>query len=79
MAKCEVIALMELKTRLPAKLLPLVEEYPEKLEKLSATKGHGSSSRRGMMREGPSEGAEDRGGGAESPGSLSLSGGRRGP
>jgi hypothetical protein len=39
MAKCEVVALMELKTRLPAKLLPLVEEYRGKLEKLSADQG----------------------------------------
>ena len=39
MAKFEVVALMELKTRLPAKLLPLVEEYREKLEKLSADQG----------------------------------------
>jgi hypothetical protein len=38
-AKFEVVALMELKTRLPAKLLPLVEEYREKLEKLSADQG----------------------------------------
>jgi hypothetical protein len=39
MAKFEVVALVELKTRLPAKLLPLVEEYREKLEKLSASQG----------------------------------------
>jgi hypothetical protein len=39
MAKFEVVALMELKTRLPAKLLPLVEEYRGKLEKLSADQG----------------------------------------
>jgi hypothetical protein len=39
MAKFEVVALAELKTRLPAKLLPLVEEYKEKLEKLSASQG----------------------------------------
>jgi hypothetical protein len=39
MAKFETVPLMELKTRLPAKLLPLVEEYKGKLEKLSATQG----------------------------------------
>jgi hypothetical protein len=39
MAKFETVALLELKTRLPAKLLPLVEEYREKLEKLSADQG----------------------------------------
>jgi hypothetical protein len=39
MAKFEVVALVELKTRLPAKLLPLVEEYREKLEKLTADQG----------------------------------------
>ena len=39
MAKCEVVALAELKTRLPAKLQPLVEEYRDKLEKLSASQG----------------------------------------
>jgi hypothetical protein len=39
MAKFEVVALMELKTRLPAKLLPLVEEYRGKLEKLSPDQG----------------------------------------
>ncbi len=39
MAKFETIPLSELKTRLPAKLLPLVEEFKEKLEKLSADQG----------------------------------------
>ena len=39
MAKFETVPLMELKTRLPAKLLPLVEEYREKLEKLGAEQG----------------------------------------
>ena len=39
MAKFEVVALAELKTRLPAKLQPLVEEYRDKLEKLSASQG----------------------------------------
>ena len=39
MAKFEGVALMELKTRLPAKLLPLGEEYRGKLEKLSADQG----------------------------------------
>jgi hypothetical protein len=39
MAKFEVVALVELKTRLPAKLMPLVEEYKDKLEKLSACQG----------------------------------------
>jgi hypothetical protein len=36
MAKFETVPIGELKHRLPAKLLPLVEEYKEKLEKLSA-------------------------------------------
>jgi hypothetical protein len=49
-AKFEVVALMELKTRLPAKLLPLVEEYREKLEKLGANQAGGSRSRRAMTR-----------------------------
>jgi hypothetical protein len=39
MAKFETVPIAELKTRLPAKLLPLVEEYKEKLEKLSAEQG----------------------------------------
>jgi hypothetical protein len=39
MAKFETVPIGELKTRLPAKLLPLVEEYKEKLEKLSAEQG----------------------------------------
>ena len=39
MAKFETVPLSELKTRLPAKLLPLVEEYREKLEKLTAEQG----------------------------------------
>jgi hypothetical protein len=30
---------VELKTRLPTKLLPLVEEYREKLEKVTAERG----------------------------------------
>jgi len=36
MAKFESVPIGELKHRLPAKLLPLVEEYKEKLEKLTA-------------------------------------------
>ena len=39
MAKFETVPLVELKTRLPAKLLPMVEEYKEKLEKLNADQG----------------------------------------
>jgi hypothetical protein len=39
MAKFETVPLSELKTRLPAKLMPLVEEYREKMEKLSADQG----------------------------------------
>jgi hypothetical protein len=39
MAKFETIPIGELKTRLPAKLLPLVEEYKEKLEKLAGDQG----------------------------------------
>jgi hypothetical protein len=39
MAKFETVPIGELKHRLPAKLLPLVEEYREKLEKLSADQG----------------------------------------
>jgi hypothetical protein len=39
MAKFETVPVAELKTRLPAKLLPLVEEYKEKLEKLSTEQG----------------------------------------
>ena len=38
-AKFETVPLIELKTRLSAKLLPLVEEYREKLEKLGAEQG----------------------------------------
>jgi hypothetical protein len=38
-AKFDVVALAELKTRLPAKLLPLVEEFKAKLEKLGADQG----------------------------------------
>lgn len=39
MAKFETVPIGELKHRLPAKLLPLVEEYRDKLEKLSADEG----------------------------------------
>jgi len=39
MAKFETVPIGELKHRLPAKLLPLVEEYKEKLEKLSTDQG----------------------------------------
>ena len=39
MAKFETVPLAELKTRLPAKLMPLVEDYKEKLEKLAADQG----------------------------------------
>jgi hypothetical protein len=38
-AKFETVPLAELKTRLPAKLMPLVEEFKEKIEKLSADQG----------------------------------------
>src|SRR5262245_23818119 len=39
MVKFETVPIGELKHRLPAKLLPLVEEYREKLGKLSAEQG----------------------------------------
>ena len=39
MAKFETIPIRELKHRLPAKLLPLVEEYRDTLEKLTADQG----------------------------------------
>ncbi len=39
MAKFETVPLAELKTRLPAKLMPLVEEYKAKLEKLPSDQG----------------------------------------
>jgi hypothetical protein len=39
MAKFETVPIGELKHRLPAKLLPLVEQYRDKLEKLSADQG----------------------------------------
>jgi hypothetical protein len=39
MAKFETVPIGELKHRLPAKLLPLVEEYRGKLEKLTAEQG----------------------------------------
>ena len=39
MAKFEPVPIGELKHRLPAKLLPLVEEYREKMEKLTAEQG----------------------------------------
>jgi hypothetical protein len=38
-AKFDVVPLGELKTRLPAKLLPLVEEFKGHLEKLKADQG----------------------------------------
>ena len=50
LAKCEVVALMELKTRLPAKLLPLVEEYRGSSRSSRQTRGRGSRLRRGMTR-----------------------------
>lgn len=39
MAKFEIVPLAELKTRLAAKLLPLVEGFKEKLGKLAADQG----------------------------------------
>ena len=39
MAKFETVPLAELRTRLPAKLMPLVEEYKEKFQKLNADQG----------------------------------------
>jgi hypothetical protein len=39
MAKFETVSIGELKHSLPAKLLPLVEEYREKLEELTAEQG----------------------------------------
>jgi hypothetical protein len=38
-AKFETVPLAELKNRLPTKLLPLVEEYKDKLEKLAGDQG----------------------------------------
>jgi hypothetical protein len=38
-AKFETVPLAELKTRLPAKLIPLVEDYKERLEKLPGDQG----------------------------------------
>jgi hypothetical protein len=38
-AKFETVSIGELKHRLPAKLLPLIEDYRDKLEKLSAEQG----------------------------------------
>ena len=61
MAKFETVPIGELKHRLPAKLLPLVEEYKEKLEKLSADQGGEAGPREGRRREGAPEGAEGRG------------------
>lgn len=40
MAKFETVPLAELKTRLPAKLMPLVEEYKEKLGAHFADREH---------------------------------------
>ena len=39
MAKFETVPVAELKTRIPGKLLPLVEEYRSHLEKLRADQG----------------------------------------
>ncbi len=39
MAKFETVPLAELEARLPAKPMPLVEEFREKLERLSADQG----------------------------------------
>ena len=47
-AKFEVVALMELKTRLPAKLLPLVRSTGGSLRSSRRTREHGSRLRRGM-------------------------------
>jgi hypothetical protein len=49
MAKFETVPIGELKHRLPAKLLPLVEEYREKLEKLTTEQVDASPSRREMI------------------------------
>jgi hypothetical protein len=49
-ARLEVVPVAELKTRLSAKLMPLVEEYKDKLAKLAADVGGSSSSRRAMIR-----------------------------
>jgi len=39
LAQFETVPIGELKHRLPAKLLPLVEEYRDKLEKVTAEQG----------------------------------------
>jgi len=49
MAKVETVPLAELKHRLPAKLLPLVEEYREKLEKRTTDQGAWLTLRRATM------------------------------
>jgi len=60
MAKFETVPIGELKHRLPAKLLPLVEEYKDKLAKLSADQGARLNAREGRRREGPPEGSQGR-------------------
>jgi hypothetical protein len=50
MAKFETVPIGELKHRLPAKLLPLVEEYREKLEKLTPDQGARLTLEKGMTR-----------------------------
>jgi hypothetical protein len=47
MATFETVPLVELKTRLSAKLLPLVEEYRERLEKLGGRPGRQAGAREG--------------------------------
>ena len=60
MAKFETVPLAQLKTRLPAKLMPLVEEYNEKLEKLGPNQGGRLTLEKGDDAKEPPAGAERR-------------------
>ncbi|MBI1893727.1 MAG: hypothetical protein HYS14_06415 [Candidatus Rokubacteria bacterium] len=79
MAKFEIVPLAELKTRLPAKLMPLVEEYKERLEKAIGRPGWPAGAREGRRPEGSPAGAQgsSRGAGPKDPFSGPRGGGSR--
>ena len=74
MAKFETVPIGELKHRLPAKLLPLVEEYRAKLEKLTAEQGGRLTREEGRRREGAPPRPKGGGRGCESARAVPLPG-----
>lgn len=72
MTKFETVPIAELKTRLPAKLLPLVEEFKGEAGEALRRPGRAAHVGEGRRPEGSPEGSQGRGGVAQSPDPVPL-------